>query len=135
MFARLRCGGNLPLCLAFGTGEGHLWYGICVPCQKQHLPTGRIFSARNGPRSEVSKYKKRVRLKALVGPPFFPVLPEQLLCAELYSLMHLTEYASALLPAPLADAVMPFASVLKARQANPNPVALVSSLVFGELLQ
>ena len=29
MFARLRCGGNLPLCLAFGTGEGHLWYGIC----------------------------------------------------------------------------------------------------------
>ena len=72
MYARLRCGGNLPLCLAFGTGEGHLWYGICVPCSKR-LPgvrdasskarrtadstdcgqpscrTGRIFSARNGP--------------------------------------------------------------------------------------
>ena len=212
IFARLRCGGNLPLCLAFGTGVlGVLWWlggwvvGIRyrrgaslvrnmravlkkaswgtrrifrrLRCKKQAstvrkrysvpktgssgtrrifkgpqnstchiervskgaqnslLPTGRIFSARNGPRSEVSKYKKRVRLKALVGPPFFPVLPEQLLCAELYSLMHLTEYASALLPAPLADAVMPFASVLKARQANPNPVALVSSLVFGELLQ
>ena len=27
MFARLRCGGNLPLCLAFGTGElGVLWW-------------------------------------------------------------------------------------------------------------
>ena len=24
MFARLRCGGNLPLCLAFGAGE--LWW-------------------------------------------------------------------------------------------------------------
>ena len=35
MYARLRCGGNLPLCLAFGTGEGYLWYGICVPCKKQ----------------------------------------------------------------------------------------------------
>ena len=35
MYARLRRGGNLPLCLAFGTGEGHLWYGICVPCSKR----------------------------------------------------------------------------------------------------
>ena len=27
MYARLRCGGNLPLCLAFGTGElGVLWW-------------------------------------------------------------------------------------------------------------
>ena len=33
MYAMLRCGGNLP--------------------------TGRIFSSRNGPREEVSKYKKR----------------------------------------------------------------------------
>ena len=88
---------NLPLCLAFGTGEGHLWYGICVPCSKR-LPgvrdasskarrtadstdcgqppgvrdafseacraksntcrTGRIFSARNGPRSEVIRLKR-----------------------------------------------------------------------------
>ena len=127
MYARLRCGGNLPLCPAFGTGEGHLWYGICVPCSKRlpgvrdafseafgvknrrfrygrdircqkqpslvrdasskahraadstdcgHLlgyamrfqeppvhenpllPAGRIFSARNGPRSEVSRHKE-----------------------------------------------------------------------------
>ena len=35
MYARLRCGGNLPLCLAFGTGDGHLWYGICAPCSKR----------------------------------------------------------------------------------------------------
>ena len=37
MYARLRCGGNLPLCLAFGTGEGYLWYGICVPCSNRLL--------------------------------------------------------------------------------------------------
>ena len=44
MFARLRCGGYLPLCLAFGTGEGHLWYGICVPCSKR-LPGVRDASS------------------------------------------------------------------------------------------
>ena len=82
----------MPLCLAFGTGEGLLWYGICVPCSKRlpvvrdassealgaqnrllwyatHLQrravpkaascrTGRIFSARNGPRSEVIRLKR-----------------------------------------------------------------------------
>ena len=80
MYARLRCGGNLPQCLAFGTGEGHLWYGMDIRCQKQAslvrdasskarkqptpqtvdspLPTGHIFSARNGPRSEVSRLKR-----------------------------------------------------------------------------
>ncbi len=44
MYARLRCGGNLPLCLAFGTGEVHLRYGICVPCSKR-LPGVRDASS------------------------------------------------------------------------------------------
>ena len=44
MYARLRCGGNLLQCLAFGTGEGHLWYGICVPCSKR-LPGVRDTSS------------------------------------------------------------------------------------------
>ena len=35
MYARLRSGGNLPLCLAFGTGNRLLRYGICVPCAKR----------------------------------------------------------------------------------------------------
>ena len=35
MYARLRCGGNLPLCLAFGTGEGLLRYGRDIRCQKR----------------------------------------------------------------------------------------------------
>ena len=106
----------MPLCLAFGTGEGLLWYGICVPCSKRlpgvrdassealgaqkqastvrkrysvhktgfcgtrrifkgpqnsrlhrlwtdHCRTGRIFSALNGPRSEVSRHKKETKVK------------------------------------------------------------------------
>ena len=150
MFARLRCGGNLPLCLAFGTGVlGVLWwlggwhsvperatygteyacraqkgflgyathfqrhsvrknrlfrYGRDIRCQKQPslvrdasskarrtadssdcgqptgvrdafseacraknstCRTGRIFSARNSPRSEVSRHKKRVTSKSI----------------------------------------------------------------------
>ena len=48
MFARLRCGGNLPLCLAFGTGEGHLWYGICVPCSKRLPGVRDAFSGALG---------------------------------------------------------------------------------------
>ena len=136
MYARLRCGGNLPQCLAFGTGVlGVLWWlggwvvGIryrrgpptvrnmravlkkaswgtrriigSIRCKKQastvrkrySVPktafsgtrrifkgpqnsrlhrlwtascrTGRIFSARNGPRSEVSRHKKRVTSKSI----------------------------------------------------------------------
>ena len=69
-----------------------------VPCQKQHLPTGRSFSARKSPRSlcslrrplplplrrhsvpktahrsEVSKYKKRITSKSIKtfwSSPFF----------------------------------------------------------------
>ena len=34
----------MPLCLAFGTGEGLLWYGICVPYSKKaSWGTRRIF--------------------------------------------------------------------------------------------
>ena len=35
----------MPLCLAFGTGEGLLWYGICVPCSKR-LPGVRDASSK-----------------------------------------------------------------------------------------
>ena len=69
MFVRLRCGGNLPLCLTFGTGVlgvlGVLWwlggwvvgwlafgtgdrllrYGICVPNSKR-LPGVRDASSK-----------------------------------------------------------------------------------------
>ena len=44
MYARLRSGSSLPLCLAFGTREGHLWYGICVPCSKRLPGVPNAFS-------------------------------------------------------------------------------------------
>ena len=43
MYARLRCGGNLPLCPAFGTGElGVLWWlgGWVVGIRYRRGPTG-----------------------------------------------------------------------------------------------
>ena len=61
MFARLRCGGNLPLCLAFGTGEGHLWYGICVPCSKRLPGVRDAFSEAFGVKNRLLRYGKGIR--------------------------------------------------------------------------
>ena len=61
MYARLRCGGNLPLCLAFGTGEGLLRYGICVPCSKR-LPVVRdAFSEALGAKNRLLRYGRDIR--------------------------------------------------------------------------
>ena len=79
MFARLHCGGNLPLCLAFGTGElwwlggwvvgwlafgtgeGLLWYGICVPCSKR-LPGVRDASSEAfGVKNRLLRYGRDIR--------------------------------------------------------------------------
>ena len=61
MFARLRCGGNLPLCLAFGTGEGHLWYGICVPCSKRLPGVRGAFSEAFGVKNRLLRYGRDIR--------------------------------------------------------------------------
>ena len=46
----------MPLCLAFGTGEGLLWYGICVPCSKR-LPVVRdAFSEAFGVKNSLLRY-------------------------------------------------------------------------------
>ena len=56
MYARLRCGGNLPLCLAFGTGEGLLRYGICVPCSKRLPGVRDAFSEALGAQNRLLWY-------------------------------------------------------------------------------
>ena len=53
MYARLRCGGNLPLCVrGLGTRKGLLRYGIDTRCQKRHPTVRDAFSealrAHNG---------------------------------------------------------------------------------------
>ena len=89
MFARLRCGGNLPQCLAFGTGVlGVLWwlggwvvgwlafgtgnrllrYRICVPCSKR-LPVVRdAFSGALGVKNRLLRYGSDIRC---MKTPFF----------------------------------------------------------------
>ena len=63
MYARLRCGGYLLQCLAFGTGEGHLWYGICVPCSKR-LPGVRDASSEAfGVKNRLLRYGRDIRCK------------------------------------------------------------------------
>ena len=61
MYARLRCGGNLPLCLTFGTGEGHLWYGICVPCSKRPPGVRDAFSDALGAQNRLLRYGRDIR--------------------------------------------------------------------------
>ena len=61
MYARLRCSGNLPLCLAFGTGEGHLWYGICVPCSKRLPGVRDAFSEAFGVKNRLLRYRRDIR--------------------------------------------------------------------------
>ena len=68
MYARLRCGGNLPLCLAFGTGEGLLWYGICVPCSKRLPGVRDAFSEAFGVKNRLLRYEKGIRC---MKTPFF----------------------------------------------------------------
>ena len=63
MYARLRCGGNLPLCLAFGTGEGHLRYGICVPCPKRLPGVRDAFSEAFGVKNRLRRYGRDIRYR------------------------------------------------------------------------
>ena len=68
MFAMLRCGGNSPLCVGFGTGEGHLWYGICVPCSKRLPGVRDAFSEAFGVKNRLLRYGKGIRC---MKTPFF----------------------------------------------------------------
>ena len=54
MFARLRCGGNLPLCLAFGTGNRLLRYGKGIRCQKQAPVYATHFLRRAVPKAALA---------------------------------------------------------------------------------
>ena len=63
MYARLRCGGNLLQCLAFGTGEGHLWYGICVPCSKKLHGVRDASSEAFGVKNRLLRYGRDIRCK------------------------------------------------------------------------
>ena len=66
MYARLRCGGNLPLCLTLGTGEGHLRYGTCVPCSKRLPGVRDAFSEALRAQNRLIRYGRDIRYQ---NPP------------------------------------------------------------------
>ena len=61
MYARLCYGGNLPLCLAFRTGEGLLRYGTCVPCSKRPPRVRDAFSEAFGVKNRLLQYGRDIR--------------------------------------------------------------------------
>ena len=66
----------MPLCLAFGTGEGLLWYGICVPCSKRLPGVRDAFS--EACRAKSSPLPHRTHLQCAKRPPlslFAPAAP------------------------------------------------------------
>ena len=76
MYTRLRCGGNLLQCLAFGTGEGHLWYRICVPCSKRLPGVRDAFSEALRAQNRLLGYGREIRyqkhpppVRGAVRPP------------------------------------------------------------------
>ena len=50
------CGGYVVGWLAFGTGEGLLWYGICVPCSKRLPGVRDAFSEAFGVKNRLLRY-------------------------------------------------------------------------------
>ena len=52
---------KMPLCLAFGTGESLLWYGICVPCSKRLPGVRDAFSEAFGVKNRLFRYGRDIR--------------------------------------------------------------------------
>ena len=52
---------KMPLCLSFGTGEGFLWYGICVPCSKRLPGVRDAFSEAFGVKNRRFRYGRDIR--------------------------------------------------------------------------
>ena len=61
MFARLRCGGNLPHVRGLGTRNRLLWYGICVPCSKRLPGVRDAFSEASGVKNRLFRYGRDTR--------------------------------------------------------------------------
>ena len=48
---------------ALGTGEGHLRYGICVPCSKRPPPVRDAFSEAFGVKNRLLRYGRYIRYR------------------------------------------------------------------------
>ena len=62
MYARLRCGGNLPLCVrGLGTRNTLLRYGIDTRCQKRHPTVRDAFSEALRAQNRLLGYGREIR--------------------------------------------------------------------------
>ena len=62
MYARLRCGGNLSLCVrGLGTRKGLLRYGIDTRCQKRHPTVRDAFSEALRAQNRLLGYGREIR--------------------------------------------------------------------------
>ena len=62
MYARLRCGGNLSLCVrGLGTRNGLLRYGIDTRCQKRHPTVRDAFSEALRAQNRLLGYGREIR--------------------------------------------------------------------------
>ena len=52
--------------LAFGTGEGYLWYGTCVPCSKRLPGVRDAFSEAFGAQNRLLRYGRDIRCQKQV---------------------------------------------------------------------
>ena len=55
------CGGGVVGWVAFGTGEGLLRYGICVPCSKRPPGVRDAFSEAFGVKNRLIRYRRDIR--------------------------------------------------------------------------
>ena len=77
MYARLRCGGNLPLCVrGLGTRNPLLRYGIDTRCQKRHPTVRDAFSEALRAQNRLLGYGREIRyqkhpppVRGTVRPP------------------------------------------------------------------
>ena len=63
VFVILAAGNTILLSglVAFGTGEGLLWYGICVPCSKRPPVVRGAFSEAFGVKNRLLRYGRDIR--------------------------------------------------------------------------
>ena len=64
MYARLRCGSRLPLCVrGLGTRNRLLRYRICVPCSKRLPGVRDAFSEAFGVKNRLLRYGRDIRYR------------------------------------------------------------------------
>ena len=61
MYAKLRCGGNLPLCERTRYQKQASMYGICVPCSKRLPGVRDAFSEAFGVKNRLLRYGRDIR--------------------------------------------------------------------------